>query len=182
MLNVVIFNVMAFLTVAHNSLHVHTEQRLQRYQTRCTRRFTPGACIGHVAAVWTYEFHIQNCTERLGCPDALRTNRFKSYRHCINRCRSLIDMYSHILAMDTERNYSDQSFLRTPVGRREGTELREIFKGEPYNEDNEDPDDNDSGDEPIYNPTVMSEDEDTIARRELIPPDIDNIDDTYLSV
>ncbi|KAJ8707353.1 hypothetical protein PYW08_010605 [Mythimna loreyi] len=60
---------------------------------RCTRRFSPGVCVENVAPVWTFTFLQQNCTERLGCPNNFRTNRFPSYRMCIKRCRPLVEMY-----------------------------------------------------------------------------------------
>ncbi|XP_059047691.1 uncharacterized protein LOC131843110 [Achroia grisella] len=191
MLNLLIFSTILGRSMVQNydEYHVHSNvspsERLLQYQTRCTRRFTPGVCIEHVVPVWTYEFHIQNCTERLGCPYATRTNRFMSYRQCINRCRSLIDMYSHILSVDNEQyNSSDMGYLRNHFGRREGIDVAELIELPEVQDnmrDNEAPDYDSRDDVLIYNPAVTVEDEDIIALNEVIPQDIDKVDDMYLN-
>uniref|UniRef100_A0A2A4JF84 BPTI/Kunitz inhibitor domain-containing protein n=1 Tax=Heliothis virescens TaxID=7102 RepID=A0A2A4JF84_HELVI len=70
---------------------------------RCTRRFSPGVCTQEVAPVWTFQFLAQNCTERLGCPNNYRSNRFRSYRTCMRRCRPLLDIYLKMVEYQ-ERN------------------------------------------------------------------------------
>ncbi|XP_045780203.1 uncharacterized protein LOC123877445 [Maniola jurtina] len=89
------------------------------YFVRCTRRFTPGLCIEPVRSVWTFVFQLQNCTERYGCRQDWRTNRFTTYDKCLRRCQPLIDLYTEILVRDP-RNlsvYSSQSWNKS--GRRD---------------------------------------------------------------
>nr|XP_034836818.1 uncharacterized protein LOC117993176 [Maniola hyperantus] len=75
------------------------------YFVRCTRRFTPGLCIEPVRSVWTFVFQLQNCTERYGCRQDWRTNRFSTYGRCMRRCQPLIDLYTETLVRDP-RNLS----------------------------------------------------------------------------
>ncbi|KAF9808042.1 hypothetical protein SFRURICE_017214 [Spodoptera frugiperda] len=81
---------------------------------RCTRRFSPGVCVEEVAPVWTFVFMAQNCTERLGCTNNFRTNRFRTYRLCMKRCRVLIDKYLELVELQN-RNNSSSSEAETKV-------------------------------------------------------------------
>ncbi|CAG4985279.1 unnamed protein product [Colias eurytheme] len=82
-------------------IYSHRKGEIRYHYTRCTRRFTPGTCAGPIQPVWTFVFSLQNCTERLGCPREPRSNRFLSFARCRRRCQSLIDLYTHIIASDT---------------------------------------------------------------------------------
>ncbi|CAD0206197.1 unnamed protein product [Chrysodeixis includens] len=89
---------------------------------RCTRRFSPGVCIEEVAPVWTFVFFSQNCTERLGCPNHYRTNRFRSYRMCMKRCRALVDIYLQMVEFEEKNITHNQTFEHQESGKSDDEE------------------------------------------------------------
>ncbi|XP_037294954.1 uncharacterized protein LOC119189456 [Manduca sexta] len=139
------------------------------YRSRCTRRFTPGVCEGSATTVWTFAFHTQNCTERLGCPLSHRTNRFRTYKQCMRRCRHLIDIYLQILTND---KYTHIFYLRNQAdaaGRRDGDSIPiEMNNTLDLDDDKDEPS---SSEEPLFNMYYRDVSEAEVS----LPPDIDYV-------
>ncbi|XP_026734033.1 uncharacterized protein LOC113498277 [Trichoplusia ni] len=99
-----IYNVSCSSYDEDDSIEAQHPELARLIKMRCTRRFSPGVCVEDVAPVWTFVFFAQNCTERLGCPNHYRTNRFRSYRMCMKRCRPLIDIYLQMVEFEERNN------------------------------------------------------------------------------
>ncbi|XP_053618781.1 uncharacterized protein LOC128680069 isoform X2 [Plodia interpunctella] len=144
------------------------KDKIEALQIRCTRRFSPGTCMDDVKPVWTYNFHLQNCTERLGCRQHGVTNRFLSYRRCMISCQSLIQIYNHILS---------QSELDVPLTRKQSSLFRsreeQETKNMPTEESSEDEYDLDNSYDPYLENQAGREDPERIALAEILPPDLD---------
>ncbi|KAI8425794.1 hypothetical protein MSG28_011573 [Choristoneura fumiferana] len=113
--------ILAGLPVCHYQIIV-LSRNLHPYKhyldkVRCTRRYSVGECPEPVVPVWTYVAHLQNCTERLGCHSSTISNRFATLAMCMERCRSLKDLYTLLIA---ETNLTDTGLRSNPsVGRRD---------------------------------------------------------------
>ncbi|KAJ2939440.1 hypothetical protein O0L34_g10872 [Tuta absoluta] len=101
----------------HDSLGFNQEviQRPMRAVVRCTRRFSTGLCNSPVVSVWTYEFDQQNCTERFGCPEAERSNRFKNYNNCRRICMTISIIYSRVLNQMPKHEKPPRRFAGTQL-------------------------------------------------------------------
>ncbi|XP_026494073.2 uncharacterized protein LOC113399208 [Vanessa tameamea] len=128
-------------------------------------------CIEPVIPVWTFVFQLQNCTERYGCPAEWRSNRFVSYERCMRRCKPLVNLYTEILANDTQnlstylRSKSWASSGRRDIDAEDDPELDEDIKRES-----------------VKGPAPDPLDDDLDYKYRQLTPDIDDVDSEITQV